>query len=177
MSEAAPLNARFHRLGDSPHTATAPAALTHVELIWIENQIEHWIRFGREVREQVLDRRRRILFFPAGTTFALVRWAGNEHGTVLSRLDILRAVGPGEACQTIATVTPGGDMLLRVDGWPKVERMLQRIDAIEAIGIDPVEVSPDHWRHVHNRLTAGHEPRGYTLDHHRAFLLRRRAEP
>ena len=34
-------------------------------------------------------------------------------------------------------MTPGGDILLRVDGWPKVERMLQRIDAIEAIGIDP----------------------------------------
>lgn len=147
--------------------------LTQVELVWIEKQIEHWIRFGREVREQVLDRRRRILFFPPGTTFALVRWAANEHGTVLSRLDILRAVAPGEACQTIPTVTPGGDILLRVDGWPKVERMLQLIDAIEAIGIDPVEVSPDHWRHVHNRLTAGETPRGYTMQRHRAFLLRR----
>ena len=50
-------------------------------------------------------------------------------------------------------------------------------DAIERTGIDPEAVSPDHWRHVHNRLTAGHEPRAYTLEHHRAFLLRRRAEP
>ena len=31
--------------------------LTHVELIWVENRIEHWIRFGREVGEQILDRR------------------------------------------------------------------------------------------------------------------------
>jgi len=145
--------------------------LTQVEFVWIEKQIEHWIRFGREVHEQVLDRRRRILFFPPGTTFALVRWAANEHGTVLSRLDILRAVAPGEACQTIPTVTPGGDILLRVDGWPKVERMLQRIDAIEAVSIDPVEVAPDHWRHVHNRLAAGEEPRAYTPQRHRAFLL------
>jgi hypothetical protein len=150
-----------------------PEDFTRVELVWIEKQIEHWIRFGREVREQVLDRRRRILFFPPSATFALVRWAANEHGTVLSRLDILRAAAPGEACQTIPTVTPGGDILLRVDGWPKVERMLQLIDAIEAIGIDPVEVSPDHWRHVHNRLTAGETPRGYTMQRHRAFLLRR----
>lgn len=148
--------------------------LTQVELVWIEKQIEHWIRFGREVREQVLDRRRRILFFPPGTTFALVRWAANEHGTVLSHLDILRAVGAGEACQTIPTVTPGGDVLLRVDGWPMVERMLQLIDAIEAIGIDPVDVAPDHWRHVHNRLTVGETPRPYTMQRHRAFLLARR---
>lgn len=148
-------------------------ALTQVELVWIEKQVEHWIRFGREVREQVLDRRRRVLFFPPGAAFALVRWAANEHGTVLSRLDILRAVGPDEPCQTIPTVTPGGDILLRVDGWPKVERMLQLIDAIEARDIDPADVSSDHWRHVHNRLAAGETPRAYTLQRHRAFLLRR----
>ncbi|MBY3260272.1 DUF2840 domain-containing protein [Rhizobium laguerreae] len=148
--------------------------LTQVELTWIEKQVEHWIRFGREVREQVLDRRRRILFFPPGATFALVRWAANEHGTVLSRLDILRAVAPGDACQTLPTVRPGGDILLRVDGWPKVERMLQHIDAIEAASIDPVAVAPDHWRHVHNRFAAGETPRAYTMQRHRAFLLARR---
>ena len=153
-----------------------PEDLTQVELVWIEKQIEHWIRFGREVREQVLDRRRRILFFPPGTTFALARWAANEHGTVLSRLDILRAVGADEACQTIPTVTPGGDVLLRVDGWPKVERMLQLIDAIEAIGIDPVDVAPDHWRHVANRIAAGQQPRPYTIERHRAWLKRREIE-
>lgn len=151
-----------------------PDNLTQVELVWIEKQIEHWIRFGREVREQVVDRRRRILFFPPGAVFALVRWAANEHGTVLSRLDILRAVGAGEACQTIPTVTPGGDILLRVDGWPKVERMLQFIDAIEAIGVDPIDVAPDHWRHVHNRLAVDETPRAYTMQRHRAFLLARR---
>ncbi|MGH0223163.1 DUF2840 domain-containing protein [Sinorhizobium meliloti] len=154
--------------------APRPDDLAAVELVWIEKQIEHWIRFGRELREQVLDRRRRILSFPPGSIFALVRWAANEHGTVLSRLDILRVVPRGAPCQTIPTVTPGGDILLRVDGWPKVERVLQIIDAIEAIGIDPVDVSPDHWRHVHNRLAAGETPRAYTLQRHRAFLLARR---
>ena len=72
---------------------------------------------------------------------------------------------------------PGGDILLKIDGWPKVEQVLRHIDAVQAIGIDPEDVSPDHWRHVHNRLTAGHDPRAYTADQHRAFLLRRRAEP
>ena len=47
----------------------------------------------------------------------------------------------------------------------------------EAIGVDPVDVSPDHWRHIHNRLTASEEPRAYSAEQHRAFLLRRRAEP
>ena len=93
-----------------------PEELTQVELLWIEKQTEHWIRFGRELRDQVLDRRRRILFFPSGAIFALVRWAANEHGTVLSRLDILRAVERGAPCQSVPTVRPGGDILLRVDG-------------------------------------------------------------
>lgn len=165
------LAAASARVGRVP--AASPDDLTQVELVWIEKQIEHWIRFGREVREQILDRRRRILFFPPGVTFALVRWAANEHGTVLSRLDIMRAVERSAPCQTVPTVTPGGDILLRVDGWPKVERMLQLIDAIDALGIDPGEVSPDHWRHVQNRLTAGETPRAYAMARHRAFLLRR----
>ena len=42
-----------------------------------------------------------------------------------------------------------------MDGWPKVERVLQAIDAIEALGVDPADVAPDYWRHVHNRLRAG----------------------
>jgi len=154
--------------------AAAPSDLTTVELIWIEKQTEHWIRFGHEAREQILDRRRRMLFFPPGAVFALVRWASNEHGTVLSRLDILQTVRHGDPCQTVLTVTPGGDILLRVDGWPKVERVLQLVDAIEAAGIDPADVSPDHWRHVQNRMAAGEMPRTYTARRHRAFLLTRR---
>lgn len=158
----------------APDAATPPSDLTAVELVWIEKQTEHWVRFGREVREQILDRRRRILFFAPDTIFALMRWAANEHGTVLSRLDILRAVRRGEPCQSVPTVTPGVDILLRVDGWRQVERVLQHIDAIETSGIDPTEVSPDHWCHAHNRLAAGETPRRYSPARHRAFLLARR---
>ncbi|WCM27362.1 DUF2840 domain-containing protein [Sphingomonas sp. QA11] len=161
-----------HRVG-GPTAEPPPEAFTQVELVWIEKQTEHWVRFGRERREQILDRRRRILFFPPGSVLALVRWAANEHGTVLSRLDILRTVERDAACQTVPTVTPGAEVLLHVDGWPKVERVLQLIDAIEERGIDPSEVSPDHWRHVHNRMTVGETPRAYGPQQHRAFLLRR----
>ena len=147
--------------------------LTHVELIWLEKQIEHWIRFGRDVAEQILDRRQRILSFAPGSIVAFVRWAANDYGTVVSRIDILRAVAPGEAFSTVGSVRPGGDILLRISGWPNVERVLQAIDAIEQLGIDPVDACPDHWRHIHNRLAAGDTPRPYTREQHRAWLLRR----
>ena len=151
--------------------------LTHVELIWLEKQIEHWIRFGRDVAEQILDRRRRILSFEPNSVFAYVRWAANDFGTVVSRIDILRAVAPGEAFSTIGYVRPGGEILLHVSGWPKVERVLQAIDAVERAGIDPADACPDHWRHVQNRLVAGYEPRPYTRERHAAWLLRRRSAP
>ena len=155
-------------------SASDGGVLTRVELTWREKQIEHWIRFGRDVEEMILDRRRRVLSFAPNTVFAFVRWAANDYGTVVSRLDIVRTVSASELYQTLPFVRPGGELLLRVSGWPKVQRVLQVIDAIEALGIDAADVAPDHWRHVHNRLRAGEEPRRYTCYQHRAWMLRRR---
>ncbi len=165
---------RAHR---DPAPASPPPFTTLVELTWVEKKIEHWIRFGCQTYERILDRRRRVVGFPPNSVFALNRWAANEFGTIISRIDIVRAVGPSEPFQTLPFVRPGGDILLKIEGWPKVERVLQAIDAIEALGVDPVDVSPDHWRHIHNRLSAGEAPRAYSAEQHRAFVLRRRAEP
>jgi hypothetical protein len=151
--------------------------LTRVELIWVENRIENWIRFGREAHEQVLDSRRSIVSFRPDSIFAFVRWASNDFGTIISRIDIVRSVKPGEAYQTLPFVRPGGDILLRIENWSKVGRVLRVIDAIERLGIAAETVSPDHWRHVHNRLMTGQEPRAYTLELHRAYLRRRRTRP
>ena len=149
---------------------------THVELLWLEKRIENWIRFGRDVEETILDRRRRVLSFAPGSIFAFIRWASNDFGTVVSRIDVVRAVAPGEPYATLPFVRPGGDILLRLTGWPKVQRALQVIDVVEALGIDPADAPPDYWRHVHNRLIAGEEPRAYTPARHNAWLLRRRSE-
>ena len=119
--------------------------LTHVELLWLENRIENWIRFGRAAEEQILDQRRRILSF-----------------------------APGQRCATVPYVRPGGELLLRLSGWPKVERVLQIVDAIEALGIDPADAAPDYWHHVHNRLSVNEVPRAYTRSRHQAWLHRRR---
>ena len=151
--------------------------LTHVELLWLEKQIEHWIRFGRSVGEQILDRRRRILSFAPGSVFAFVRWVANDYGTIASRIDILRAVRRTEPCATVPYVRPGADILLRTSGWPKVRHVLQMIDIVESLGIDAADAAPDYWRHVHNRLAVGEALRPYTLARHKAWLLRQRIGP
>ena len=148
--------------------------LTTVELLWLEKRIENRIRFGRSVSEKLVDRNRRVLAFAPGSIFAFVRWTSNDFGTVLSRIDILRAATPGQRYSTVPWIKPGGEGLLRLSGWPKVERVLQSIDAVEALGIDPADAAPDHWHHVHNRLSVNETPRPYTRSRHQAWLHRRR---
>src|SRR5437764_4899016 len=97
--------------------------LTTVELLWLEKRIENRVRFGRAVSEKILDRNRRILSFAPGSIFAFVRWTSNDFGTALSRVDILRAPTPGQRYSTVPWVKPGGESLLRLSGWPKVERV------------------------------------------------------
>ena len=154
-----------------PHDLDAP--LTFVELTWRKQRIENRIRFGRPSSQQILDRHRRVIGFPPGSIFCFVRWAANDYGTILSRADIVRAVAPGERYQTLPFVRPGGEILLRTDSWPKVQRVLETIDAVEALGIDPADAAPEYWRHVHNRLSVNEAPRAYTPSRHHAWLRRR----
>src|SRR6266849_1963075 len=178
------LPARNHRRRDAARSALSRISsqfpgrrmseLTHVELLWIRKQAENRIRFGRSVDQHIIDRQWRVVSFEAGSIFAFVRWAGNEYGTTLSRVDILRAVAPGERYIPVPYVRPGGESLLRSSGWPKVEKVLQAIEAIEALGIDPADAAPEHWQHIHNRLSVGERPRPYTKTRHQAWLRRRK---
>ncbi|MGY8681737.1 DUF2840 domain-containing protein [Bradyrhizobium sp. UFLA05-153] len=148
--------------------------VTTVELLWVEGRFENRIRFGRPVSEKIIDRHRRVLSFATGSIFAFVRWTSNEFGTVLSRIDILRAAAPRQRYSTVPWVNPGGESLMRLSGWTKVERALQLIDAVEALDINPADAAPDYWHHVHNRLSVNENPRIYTRARHRAWLQRRR---
>lgn len=151
--------------------------LTHVTLIWREDEREDWIKFGKPVAERIIDRRQRVESYAAGQVFALVRWASNQYGTIRSTLDIVRAVAVGQRCTPIVQVDPGGELLLTVRGWPKVNQVFRLIDAIEETGIDPCDVAPDHWRHIHNRIAGREVPRGYSTTRHRAWLQRRAMLP
>src|SRR3546814_11469818 len=95
-----------------------------------------------DLASRIVDRHVRSESYTPGQVFALVRWVANDHGTIRSSLDIVRAVGRGEAYTTLAQVDPGGDILLAVSGWPKVAQVFRQIDAIEAAGIDPCEGAP-----------------------------------
>jgi hypothetical protein len=146
---------------------------TYVELVHQPGRTERWIRFGVVADEHIVSRQVRFQGFAPGAVFAFVRWAANDYGTAVSRIDILQAVRRSQACSTVPGVMPGGDILLRLSGWPKVEQVLKAIDAVEAHGVTAADAAPDHWRHLHHRLTAGQPPRPYTAERHAAWLARR----
>lgn len=158
------------RLSDGPD-------LTHVTLFWREGKREDWLKFGKPIATRIIDRRQRIESYAAGQVFGLVCWASNDYGTVRSTLDIVRAVAAGEPVTPVPQVDPGGDVLLGVHGWKKVAQLFRLIDAIEVSGIDPCDVAPDHWRHIHNRLAGRELPRGYSPARHRAWLQRKALLP
>jgi hypothetical protein len=179
FSPAAPSARAFP--GGAPVAPAAPASaspsgLTDVEMTWIEQRLEQWLRFGRVAADRIVTRRTRIASFRPGATFAFVRWTSNDFGTVHSSIAIITAAELGAACATYPFVRPGGDILLRIDGWPKVEKVLEAIDAIEGEGIDPCDVAPDHWRHVGSHIGAGLPFRPYGGDRHRAWLQRKAIE-
>lgn len=147
--------------------------LTRVELTWVEKQIEFWIRFGHATDNHIIDRSHRIVSFRPDAVFGFVRWAANDYGTIISRIDIVRAVRADEPYQTLPFVRPGGEILLRISGWPKVERVLTAIDAIESLGVDAADVAPEHWRHLGHRIGVNEPFRVYSHEEHRAWLLRR----
>ena len=148
------------------------APVTDVDLIWLAGRVERWIRFGRPVAERIIDRRRRVISFPPGAVFALVHWEGGKYGTTVSRIWVLQALRPGETGIPSPHVAPAVEVLLDLKTWTKVEAALLAIDAIEAAGLHPCDVAPDHWRHVGHRIAAAQAPSPYTRARHRAWLMR-----
>ena len=156
--------------------APAVSAFTEVELTAIDGRSAQWIRFGRVAAERIVGPCTRILSFRPGAIFAFVRWTSNDFGTVHFSIQILRAGTAGTPCQARPFVRPGAETLLRVDGRRWVRKLLDAIDAVEAEGIDACDASPDHWRHIADRLAAGLPFRPYTAARHAAWLRRRAAE-
>jgi hypothetical protein len=150
--------------------------LTEVALIHLPGRQEHWVRFGRHESERIIDRRRRVLRFRPQQTLAFVRWRSNDHGTIESWIDIVRAVHLDDPAICIPGITPGVESLLRVFGWPNVQQVLGLIDGAELAAGDGADVCPAYWRHVHQRLAARAAPAIYSASRHRAWLLRQAVE-
>jgi hypothetical protein len=130
-----------------------------VSLAFVEHRVNVWLRFGQPVRETTLDRWRRVATFEPNAVCCRVKWIGNDYGTALWQLMVLQAPMPLEGAQRIA-------------GEQQVKAVLEVIDAVEALGIDPAAAAVTYWRTVGNRLAARQPLPDYTPERHAAHLAR-----
>src|SRR6266702_4856832 len=98
-----------------PNDATE-ASLTRVSLVYLEQRINLYLRFGHPVRELRIDRWRRYAFFSPTTNFCRVYWESNEFGTTRWQLLVLGTCTSRDAMQCIMGIQPGARLLLRAEG-------------------------------------------------------------
>lgn len=146
--------------------------LTAVRLLHRPDQADAWLRFGRPLREHRRGRHGVAVFTP-GSVFAYVDWRAGDYGTVHWTLAILIAGTTSARLTAWPGIRPGADLLLGARGKAAVARAFAAIDAIEAAGIAPEDVDPDHWRCAANRIAARGEPRVFDAVAHQAALARR----
>ena len=155
----------------APSVQPASTPLTRVALAYIEPRFKLYLRFGEPARTHQLDRWRRCAVFLPGAMLCRIRWQANDYGTVRWQLMVMQACTPLDAAQRIPGVQPGARLLLHAEGENQVRTVLERIDAIEALGIAPVGASPVYWHTLANRLAARLPLPEYTAERHAAWLI------
>lgn len=143
--------------------------LTCVQIAFYPEHLNNWLRFGDPIHAIDLDRRRSLAFFCPGQIFGYVRWSSNEYGTQEWHFVIVKAVKSPEKVNRIWGILPGAELLLSASGNAKVKRVLSQIDILENDGFDPSDVSPNFYRHVHNRTMVTHSVRRYSAAQQGAF--------
>ncbi len=157
----------------APHTPAGQfggVPLTRVALAFVDKRINVYLRFGDPVRILQLDRWRRSAVFLPSSVFCRIRWESNDYGTTRWQLVVMQACTPLDAVQRIPGVRPGARILLHAEGERKVQSVLSLIDAIEALGIAPIDVSPAYLGTLGNRLAARLPLPEYTAERHAAWL-------
>ena len=149
--------------------ASAATPLTRVSLAYVEHRFKLYLRFGEPARTLRLDRWRSVAVFLPNAMFCRIRWQSNDFGTVRWQLMVMQACTLLDAAQRIPGVQPGARLLLHAEGDRAVRAVLERIDAIEALGIAPVSVSPAYWRTLANRLAARLPLSEYSAERHAAW--------
>lgn len=145
-------------------------SLTRVSLAAIEGRLDVYLRFGTPVQTLQLDAWRRVAMFTQDAVFARVSWQDGQLYRSRWQLMVMKSCRQGDAMQRISGVRPGAQLLLHAEGERSVRAVLQAIDAIEAQGIRPADVSPAYWRTLGNRLAARRPLPTYTAARHAAWL-------
>ena len=125
---------------------------TCVYLHYVQNRINHRLRFGIPQKVIALDKRRKIACFIPGHIFGYSRWSGNQYGTQEWRFCVVRT-GQSGSLNLIEGIKPAAQTLLSVTGKAAVKRSLKAINHIEKQVVSGLESVPaSYWLGVSNAL-------------------------
>lgn len=146
--------------------------LTRVQLVFVPDRVNVWLRFGDPVAVQDSDVQRSVADFAPGSVFCRVEWQANRYGTTRWVLMVMQAAVPDESMSQVVGVQPGAHILLRGSGQPRVMELLGLIDRLEASGMSPAHVVVDYWRLVQHHIAARQPLPIYTPARHEAAQRR-----
>lgn len=146
--------------------------LTRVEILSLQDRAHHYTRFGRPVRKVTMPLYRGYEYYNPGHMIGYVRWQAGEYGSRLWRFMILMTLSHDDQdnIQEVPGIMPGARLLLNLEGAIKVRKALCAIDQIEQLGLDPADISPAYYGHLHQRITANRRYHRYTMEQHKSFL-------
>lgn len=146
--------------------------LTRVQLVFVPDRMNVWLRFGEPITVYDIDAHRRVADFAPGSVFCRVEWQANRYGTTRWVLMVMQASAPEVSMSRVIGVEPGAEILLRGSGQPRVMELLGLIDRLEAEGLSPTRVSVDYWRLVQHHMAARLPLPVYTPVRHEAAQRR-----
>ena len=156
-----------------------PANLTRIETIFLRDRINHYTRFGRPVTKTTTALYRGFEYYKPGQLLGYVQWYGGEYGSRLWRFLILVTMSHrmGQQglikLQEVPGVKPGAQIILDLEGSARVKMMLKAIDQIEHLGLDPADISPAYYGHLHQRIMTNRPYHRYTMEQHKSFMQER----
>ncbi len=127
--------------------------LTHVQIHFVKDIINHRLLFGEPSEFIKLDKFRRLATFDAGRIFGYIRWRANEYGTQDWRLFIVKT-GSVNLLTPVPGVSPAVKLLVSASGSKEVKRSLKLLDKLKSDTAGNLETIPEsYWHQFQNCLT------------------------
>ena len=141
--------------------------LTHVQIHFVKDIINHRLLFGEPYEVITLDRYRRLAVFKPNEIFGYIRWRANQYGTTEWRLFIIKSGVAGYMTQ-VKGISPAVKILISVSGRERMKRALSALDVLKANTKNGLQGIPEsYWKIVQSSLVHNSElrllPRHYRV--------------
>lgn len=112
------------------------------------NSRELWIRFGRPAF-RIRNRAEPLTeCYAPGQILGFAQSMTKALGSAPPNFNVVQACHAGATGPALADLQSAAVILLSVSGWRRVRHVLGLIDALEALGIDPCDLSSDFWGEI-----------------------------